>query len=75
MLTPNEKRVAEDRRDCFWLYVVTECKTAPRLQEPIKDPARLPWHEVKKVEHYYLAVDAMKGAMTISEGSLPYEKT
>ena len=21
-LTPNEKRVAEDRRDCYWLYVV-----------------------------------------------------
>ena len=24
-LTPNEKRVAEDRRDCYWLYVVTNC--------------------------------------------------
>ncbi len=24
-LTPNEKRVAEDRRDCYWLYVVTDC--------------------------------------------------
>jgi hypothetical protein len=25
LLTPNERRVAEDRRDCFWLYVVTHC--------------------------------------------------
>jgi hypothetical protein len=27
LLTPNERRVAEDRRDCFWLYVVTNCST------------------------------------------------
>lgn len=26
LLTPNERRVAEDRRDCYWLYVVTGCK-------------------------------------------------
>ncbi|MGQ0812322.1 MAG: DUF3883 domain-containing protein, partial [Nitrospiraceae bacterium] len=70
-LTPNEKRVAEDRRDCYWLYVVTHCKTNPRLQEPIKDPARLDWHEVKKVDHYYLSVDAMTGPMTVSEGEPP----
>lgn len=70
-LTPNEKRVAEDRRDCYWLYVVTHCKTQPRLQEPIKDPARLDWHEVKKVDHYYLSVDAMGGAMTVREGEPP----
>ena len=25
LLTPNERRVAEDRRDCYWLYVVTNC--------------------------------------------------
>ena len=25
LLTPNERRVAEDRRDCFWLYIVTNC--------------------------------------------------
>ena len=23
LLTPNERRVAEDRRDCYWLYIVT----------------------------------------------------
>jgi hypothetical protein len=51
LLTPNERRVAEDRRDCYWLYVVTDCKTGPKLQNPVKDPARLEWHEVKKVDH------------------------
>ncbi len=72
LLTPNEKRVAEDRRDCYWLYVVTKCNTTPQLQEPIKDPARLPWHEVKKVEHYYLSVDAMTKPMHVREDSPPY---
>jgi superfamily II DNA or RNA helicase len=52
LLTPNERRVAEDRRDCYWLYVVTHCDTTPRLREPIKDPARLQWTEVVKVAHY-----------------------
>ncbi len=33
--------------------------TKPTLQEPVKDPARLEWHEVTKVAHYYLSVNAM----------------
>jgi superfamily II DNA or RNA helicase len=73
LLTPNERRVAEDRPDCFWLYVVTECKGDPKLQEPIKDPARLRWHEVIKVSHYYLSVDAITGTMQVRENPEPYE--
>jgi superfamily II DNA or RNA helicase len=57
LLTPNERRVAEDRRDCYWLYVVSNCNADPKL-DPIADPARLAWHEVSKVSHYYLSVDA-----------------
>jgi hypothetical protein len=52
--------VAEDRPDCYWLYVVTNCDSTPRLEAPIKDPARLAWHEVTKVAHYWLDVKAMK---------------
>jgi len=66
-LSPNEKRVAEDRRDLYWLYVVTHCNTAPKLEEPIKDPVRFPWHEVKKVEHYRLDVNALSEPMTLRE--------
>jgi superfamily II DNA or RNA helicase len=72
LLTPNERRVAEDRRDCYWLYVVTHCDTSPRLQEPIRDPVRLDWHEVTKVAHYYLSVDAMAGEVQMSKKSLSY---
>lgn len=72
LLTPNEKRVAEDRRDCYWLYVVTDCKSEPQLQNPIKDPARLKWHEVKKVDHYYLSINAVTQPMMVKEGEIPY---
>lgn len=59
-LTPNEKRTAEDRRDCYWLYVVTNCKgaAAPKLI-PVRDPGQLDWDEVQKIDHYALRVAAL----------------
>jgi len=72
LLTPNERRVAEDRRDCYWLYVVTNCSTKPELQEPIKDPAKFQWNEVTKVAHYYLSVDALTKTMPVGEESPPF---
>ena len=72
LLTPNERRVAEDRRDCYWLYVVTNCGTTPALQDPIEDPARLAWNEVKKVSHYYLSVNALQQPMVVREDEPPY---
>ena len=74
LLTPNERRVAEDRPDCYWLYVVTDCNTTPKLQEPIKNPARLDWNEVTKVAHYYLSIDAVKKPMMVREDKPPYGK-
>ena len=71
LLTPNERRVAEDRRDCYWLYVVTNCAAEPQLQEPTKDPARFPWHEVSKVQHYWLQVDAMTSPMQMRAEPAP----
>jgi hypothetical protein len=73
LLTPNERRVAEDRRDCYWLYVVTGCRTTPELQPPEKDPARLEWHEVSKVQHYWLDVDAVKKPMQVKDNERQYE--
>ncbi|MEI8189168.1 MAG: DUF3883 domain-containing protein [candidate division NC10 bacterium] len=71
-LTPNEKRVAEDRRECYWLYVVTHCDADSRLQI-VKDPASLSWHEVKKVDHYWVSVDAVREPMMVREEPLPPE--
>ena len=30
-----------------------------------RESSRLPWHEVTKVQHYYLTVDAMTGATQV----------
>lgn len=70
LLTPNERRVAEDRRDCFWLYVVTNCADNPTLQEPIKDPAQFPWQEVIKVAHYWLDVNTMTRPLKVRDGGV-----
>jgi hypothetical protein len=60
ILTPNERRVAEDRPDCYWLYVVTNCNSAPQLQSPILNPAQYQWNEVKKVQHYTISYEKLK---------------
>jgi hypothetical protein len=64
--------VAEDRRDCYWFYVVTDRGSTQRLQEPICDAARFEWNEVTKVPHYYLSVDALTEPIQVCEGSAPY---
>lgn len=46
--------------------------TKPMPQEPVKDPARFPWHEVTKVAHYWLEVDAMTRPMQVREDSPPH---
>ena len=63
LLTPNEYRVAEDRPDCYWLYVVTHCAGIPELQEPIRNPAQFQWQKLTKVAHYHLSVNALKQGM------------
>ena len=71
LLTPNQRWVAEDGRDCYGLYVVTNCGAEPQLKEPIKNPARFEWHEVTKVAHYYLS-DAMTRPMQVREEAPRY---
>ncbi|MBV9199720.1 MAG: DUF3883 domain-containing protein, partial [Alphaproteobacteria bacterium] len=73
LLTPNERRVAEDRRDCYWLYIVTNCAAEPELQEPVRDPARFPWHEVTQIQHYWLLVDAMTKPMGLRDEPDPWQ--
>jgi len=70
LLTPNERRVAEDRRDCYWLYVVTNCDVSPHL-DAIRDPASRPWHAITKVDHWTLSVNALKHPTEIREGAGP----
>jgi len=59
ILSPNEYRVAQDRRDCYWLYVVTECKTDSRQVRTRRDPAVYPWESVHKIEYYALPLSRL----------------
>ncbi|MBI3372871.1 MAG: hypothetical protein HY017_14090 [Betaproteobacteria bacterium] len=61
----DERRVANDRPDCFWLYLVPDRNNAPRFQEPIHYPARLDWNAVTRGEHYYRSVNAMRRQMRV----------
>ena len=63
------RRMAEDRRDSYWIYVVTNCGTKPQLQKPIRGPARFEGHEVTKGAHDYLSVDVLTRPMQMREES------
>ena len=55
-LTPNEYRVAQDRSDCYWLYVVTNCAAEPRLLEPILNPVQCEWIGEMDIAYYRLTL-------------------
>ena len=48
-------------------HATAGCRAKPGLQAPIRDPARLPWHEVVLVAHYWLEVKAMGGVAEVRE--------
>jgi superfamily II DNA or RNA helicase len=55
ILTPNEHRVAEDRRDCYWLYVVSNCGASDPHLETVRDPASFRWEAITQVAHFTLS--------------------
>ena len=66
LLPPNECCMKEDWHVCYWLYIGIACGSA-RLQEPIKYPTRVWWHEVTKAAHYCLPADAVTKPMPVRE--------
>lgn len=59
IITPNEHRVAEDRRDCYWLYVVTDCGTENPKLTTIFDPASRDWKTITEIAHYSLSTGVL----------------
>ncbi len=59
VLTPNEYRTAERLRADYWLYVIFDCATRPRLI-PVQDPVRLGWEPIVKIEHYRIMPEALE---------------
>ncbi|PSB02356.1 helicase-related protein [Merismopedia glauca] len=55
-LTANEYRTAHRLKQDYWLYVVFNCALEPEIH-PIRDPAKLDWETLVKVEHYHVGAD------------------
>jgi hypothetical protein len=61
MLSGNEYKTAERLRQDYWLYVVFDCASSPRLL-PVRDPARLGWQPVVRIDYYQISAQAIESA-------------
>lgn len=60
-LSSNEYRTAQRLREDYWLYAVFDCATNPKLNL-VRDPARLDWEAIVKVEHYHVGPKQIQAA-------------
>lgn len=60
-LTPNEYKTASRLRKDYWLYVVFDCATKPRLIT-VQDPCRLRWLPIMQVERYQIEPEEISEA-------------
>ena len=60
-LTTNEYKTAERLGGDYWLYVVFDCSSKPQAHV-VRDPARLAWEPLVKIEHYHVSADKILGA-------------
>jgi superfamily II DNA or RNA helicase len=59
-LTTNEYKTAERLKMDYWLYVVFNCASKPKVHL-IQNPVRLEWKPLVKIEHYHLEGKAILG--------------
>lgn len=60
-LTTNEYKTAERLKNDYWLYVVYNCASSPEVHA-IRNPARLGWKSIVKVEHYVVGPNELLAA-------------
>jgi len=57
-LSSNEYRTAQRLGDDYWLYVVFDCGSTPKLNA-VQNPGKLGWQPIVRVEHYHVAASAI----------------
>ena len=57
-LSANEYRTAQRLGDDYWLDVVFDCGSSPKLNA-IRNPAKLGWEPIVHVEHYHVGAKAI----------------
>jgi len=60
-LSANEYKTAQRLKNDYWLYVVYNCASTPQVHA-IRNPARLGWKPIVKVEHYACDPASILGA-------------
>ena len=70
-LTYNEFKTAERLKHDYWLYVVFQCASAAPSLNIMRDPARLHWEPIVKIEHYRLSLEDQRNP-TLNEDQAPY---
>jgi len=72
--TPIPFEDLRERRGRYRLYVVSHSDTEPKLEDSIKAPAGIAWHEVIEVQHYWLEVGAMAQPMRVEQERADYHE-
>jgi len=65
-LSTNEYKTAQRLGKDYWLYAVFNCASEPDLHT-IRDPARLGWQPLVKIEHYHLGAKDILAAEQTEE--------
>jgi superfamily II DNA or RNA helicase len=66
-LTSNEFRTAQRLGRDYFLYVVFHCATPEPSLNVLRDPSKLDWQPVVKVEHYKLRIDSPTSPVVLRE--------
>ena len=65
-LTANEFKTAERLGKDYWLYVVFNCASTPEIHI-IRDPVRLGWEPLVRIEHYHVGAEKIFSAAQSKE--------
>lgn len=60
-MSDTHSQTAQRMTKDYWLSVVYNCGTTPQLHL-VRDPARLGWEPIVRVEHYHVKAEEILGA-------------
>ena len=71
-LTSNEYKTAQRLGRDYYLYVILNCATPKPSINVLRDPAKLDWQPIIKIEHYRLRIDSSTQPVALREDPLTH---
>jgi hypothetical protein len=71
-LTSNEYMTAQRLGCDYYLYIVFQCATPTPSLKILRDPGKLDWQPIVKIEHYKLRIDSREHPVVLPEQPPPY---